>query len=206
VFLTAGHCFDTGTRVGVIFAATLPRPPQPPPTIYRGTAFQHPAFCAGCDGPPAEANADIHDLTVVVLDAPVPASVVGRYARLPAPGLVDRLAMRTPLTLVGYGTTGYLRGGGQPQPTGGLDRLRASTLLIADRGTLSPAWLKLMMNPSHGQGGICFGDSGGPDLLGGTDVVLAVNSFVASFQCTGVGYGYRVDTPSALTFIRSFLP
>jgi hypothetical protein len=36
---------------------------------------------------------------------------------------------------------------------------------------------------------------GGPDLLGGTNIILADNSFVTSAQCNGVGYSYRIDTP-----------
>jgi hypothetical protein len=50
-------------------------------------------------------------------------------------------------------------------------------------------------------GGTCFGDSGGPDLLGGTNIVLAVNSYVTNGNCTGVTYSNRVDLPDILSFI-----
>ena len=53
------------------------------------------------------------------------------------------------------------------------------------------------------KGGTCFGDSGGPNLRGGTNVVLAVNSFVANSICSGNTYSYRVDTPEALQWITS---
>jgi hypothetical protein len=47
----------------------------------------------------------------------------------------------------------------------------------------------------------CFGDSGGPVLLG--DTILAVNSFVTNGLCRGVTYAYRLDTPEARAFIAS---
>lgn len=54
-------------------------------------------------------------------------------------------------------------------------------------------------------GGTCFGDSGGPDLLGGTDTVLAVNSYVTNVNCSGVIYSQRVDVPEVLEWIESYL-
>ena len=53
------------------------------------------------------------------------------------------------------------------------------------------------------KGGTCFGDSGGPNLLGGTNVVIGVNSFVANAVCAGNTYSYRTDTAQALNFIRT---
>jgi hypothetical protein len=61
------------------------------------------------------------------------------------------------------------------------------------------------MNPGGGSGGTCFGDSGGPDLLGDTDIVLGVNSYVTNVNCAGVGYSFRIDTPEVLAWINSFL-
>jgi hypothetical protein len=67
-------------------------------------------------------------------------------------------------------------------------------------------YMRLSMNPGKGKGGTCFGDSGGPDLLGGTNTVLAVNSFVTNINCSGVGYSARVDIPEVLDWINNFLP
>jgi secreted trypsin-like serine protease len=53
------------------------------------------------------------------------------------------------------------------------------------------------------KGSTCFGDSGGPNLLGGTNIVLGVNSFVANLICSGNTYSYRVDTAQALEWITS---
>ena len=54
-------------------------------------------------------------------------------------------------------------------------------------------------------GGTCFGDSGGPDILSGTNIILAVNSYVTNGNCAGVTYSQRVDLPETLAFINSFL-
>jgi hypothetical protein len=78
-------------------------------------------------------------------------------------------------------------------------RFFARTTLVASNNSISDEFLKLHSN----KGGTCFGDSGGPDLLGGTNVVLAVNSFVANLVCSGNTYSYRVDTPQALSWIRT---
>jgi hypothetical protein len=69
----------------------------------------------------------------------------------------------------------------------------------------SAEFIRFAANPGGGSGGTCFGDSGGPDLLGGTDTVLAVNSYVTNVNCSGVGYGSRVDIPEVLEWIESFL-
>jgi hypothetical protein len=50
---------------------------------------------------------------------------------------------------------------------------------------------------------VCFGDSGGPDLLGGSNTVLGINSSVSNDVCTGLAYSYRVDTPRALAWIAT---
>jgi hypothetical protein len=61
------------------------------------------------------------------------------------------------------------------------------------------------LNPGGGSGGLCFGDSGGPDLLAGTNVVLGVNSYVNNINCAGTGYSSRVDIPEVLEWINSFI-
>jgi len=70
-------------------------------------------------------------------------------------------------------------------------------------GQTNDAYVVLTNNANTG--GTCFGDSGGPDLLGGTDIVLGVNSYVTNWNCTGVGYSQRIDIPEVLDWIESFL-
>ena len=78
-------------------------------------------------------------------------------------------------------------GGGPPVWTGLRVRLQAEAQLVSGNFVHSDEFIRLTQNPGGGKGGTCFGDSGGPDLLGGTDTVLAVNSYVTNGNCAGVG-------------------
>jgi hypothetical protein len=206
VVLTAGHCTDGAVAARIWFksdvtAASEPTYPYSGGTAIEGTPYTHPEFCIGCAG--GLPGFDTHDVGIVVLDEPAPD--IG-FAALPAVGLVYSLKMNTEVTLVGYGVQYQLRGGGPPVWAGPRIRMTAPANLITSKDVLHDAFIKLSANPAQDKGGTCFGDSGGPDLLGGTNVVLGVNSFVNSNNCTGVTYSQRVDTPSEMGFITSFLP
>jgi secreted trypsin-like serine protease len=62
---------------------------------------------------------------------------------------------------------------------------------------------KFTNNPGTG-GGSCFGDSGGPVFSGNTNMVVAVVSWGIT-PCIGVDYQFRLDTPTALNFVRQYL-
>jgi hypothetical protein len=84
-------------------------------------------------------------------------------------------------------------------------RFFAISNLSPSNGVLSAEFLKLSSNPAKGKGGTCFGDSGGPHLLGGTATILGITSFGSNGNCAGVAYSYRIDTAAALGFIGPFL-
>jgi hypothetical protein len=195
-FLTAAHCFDPSRPVYVSYKS------EPPFSLAgdftEGTFHPHPNWCDSC-GPGLPGFAS-HDVAVITLNRP---ANPGGFAALPSAGLVDTLPMGTPVDLVGYGVQGFERGGGQPRRVFLFTRYYAPTLLVQSNNVQSTEFIKLQANPSGGTGGICFGDSGGPDLLGGTNIVLAVNSYVTNGNCTGVTYSNRVDLPDILEFINS---
>ena len=232
VMLTAAHCFSGSTSglgtntvtgaplVRVSFDPNLINTPAASRTWYVGSYYFDPQFALGAGG--GLPGFDTHDVAVVIFTTqgchiptgtvsayvcgPVPTAVTNReYAALPSAGLVDTLAMKTAVDVVGYGVQNFVNGGGhcdpncRKSPGDSFTRFFARTTLVASNNSISDEFLKLHSN----KGGTCFGDSGGPDLLGGTNVVLAVNSFVANLVCSGNTYSYRVDTPQALGWITS---
>jgi len=195
VLLTAAHCFaaDSG-GAPLPVRAYFGQAPTPGVGFYTGTYYSDPQFAQLGNGVP---HADTHDVAVVIFGAPIPSSATdGRYGALPALGLVDRLGSNTPIDLVGYGTVGFERGGGRPQANAPFRRFSGQTSAFAGNGATGDKFLKL-------HSGSCFGDSGGPDLLAGTNVVLAENSFVSNDVCSGSAYSYRIDTLQAQSWITT---
>lgn len=207
VVLTAGHCTDGAVAARIWFDEIVTGNPEYPfsgDTSYDGTPYKYPDFCIGCgNGLPGFAAGDVG---IVVLSEAVPISVVSKYADLPTVGLVDTLKNKTAVDLVGYGVQEQLVGHGPPVWAGLRNRFYAPSELVSGKFTHSDEFMKIALNPGGGSGGTCFGDSGGPDLLGGSNTVLAVNSYVTNSNCSGVGYSFRVDTPDVLAWIKSFLP
>ena len=232
VMLTAAHCFSDSTSafgtntvtgaplVRVSFDPNLPNTPAADRVWYVGTYYFDPDFVIGAGG--GLPGFDTHDVAVIIFTSqgctvptgrvgtyhcgPIPsAATSGQYAALPSAGLVDRLPMNARVDLVGYGVQNFVNGGGpcggpcKKEPGDATTRFFAPTTLVASNDVISDEFLKLHSN----KGGTCFGDSGGPNLLGGTNVVLGVNSFVANDICSGNTYSYRVDTAQALAWITS---
>lgn len=208
VVLTAGHCTDGAVAARVWFAEDVQGNLEYPfsgATSYDGTPYTNPDYGRGSPGNGLPAF-DYRDVGVVVLSERVSKKVVGEYAQLPSAGLVDSLPNKTALDLVGYGVQEQIHGGGPPE--WGIDlkvRLYAPSELVSGKFVHSDEFIRIALNPGGGSGGTCFGDSGGPDLLGGTDTVLAVNSYVTNYNCDGVGYSSRVDIPEVLKWIKGFL-
>ena len=205
VFLVAGHCTDGAVAARVWLSEDVQSNTEYPfsgATSYDGTPYTYPGYCNSPCGPGLPEFAHF-DVGLIVLSEPVPTSVVSTYGQLPAAGLVDTLSTGTDVAIVGYGVQVNQRGDGPPVWTGPRVRLYAPSEVFGGNYVNREEFLKLRANPGGGSGGTCFGDSGGPILLG--DTVLAVNSYVTNNNCTGVTYAARVDLAPVLTWIRSFL-
>ncbi len=217
VVLTAGHCTDGAVAARVWFDEDVTYDNVPFPLYpyggpksgaIEGTPYTNPDYRSpdnpygGGNGLPAFSYRDVG---VVVLDKKVNKKVVDTYAVLPKAGLIDTLENKTGVDFVGYGVQEQHHGGGPPYWEGLRVRLYAASELVSGEFVHSAEYMRLALNPGGGSGGLCFGDSGGPDLLGGTDTVLAVNSYVTNYNCSGVGYSSRVDIPVVLDWINSFM-
>jgi len=53
-------------------------------------------------------------------------------------------------------------------------------------------------------GGTCFGDSGGPNFIGTSNVIGGVTSFARNGNCAGTGGVYRVDRFDDLAWLANF--
>jgi hypothetical protein len=207
VVLTAGHCTEGTSAARIWFDEDVQSNPEYPfsgATSFDGVAYTNPDFAIGA-GPGLPGFA-LRDVGIVVLTEPVPTSVVSEYASLPAAGLVDTLANKTGVDIVGYGVQEQIVGDGPPVWSGLRIRLKADAEFVSGKFVHADEFVRLSQNPGKGKGGVCFGDSGGPDLLAGTNTVLSVNSYVTNGNCAGVGYGSRVDIPEVLDWINTFLP
>jgi hypothetical protein len=206
VFLTAAHCMFGFEQDGFEFRGVIFDNVYDPGTsvVYPGTLHFHPDYAF-----PGR-NSDPKDLAVVVLDDPV-AGI--QPASLPSAGLLDQLANDGTLkgqrfTVVGYGDTERTHepGSGAPDFSGRGTRRYA----VSSFKALTSAQLRLSQNPSTGDGGACFVDSGGPNFLGAgpseTNIIASIGGFYGDAQCRSMNVTYRLDTPSARAFLGQFVP
>jgi secreted trypsin-like serine protease len=142
---------------------------------YSGTFYGDPAY--------NQTQSDPHDIAVVVLDQAVKGITPAKR-----------------FTSVGYGAYEVTN-----EP-GGHDYLYDDVRMVAT-GTLNSinaAWLRISMNPSTGDGGTCYGDSGGPNFLGTTNVIAAT-TITGDAVCRSTNVDYRLDTDSARAFLSRYV-
>ena len=203
--LTAGHCTDGAVAARVWTSTVVSGNPEYPfggATSYEGTPYTNPDYCFGCRITP---GSFVHrDVGLVVLSEPVPTNVVSSYAQLPSVGTLDALEQKAFVDLVGYGVQTRVVGGGPPGWTGRLVRHYAPAQYVGGEYALQPEFVRLTANAAQDKGGTCFGDSGGPVLIAGTNVVLGVNSYVNNTNCAGVTFSSRVDLAPVLAWIAGY--
>jgi V8-like Glu-specific endopeptidase len=185
VFLTAAHCGEEGERVLVTFDTAYQAGDQ----VYAGTFHAD----AGYPGP----TSDSHDIAVVVLDKAVKGITP---ASLPTAGSLSNLSSSQTFTSVGYGAYEVTNSPGGHQYLYNDVRMVATGTLNATNKT----WLRISMNPSTGNGGTCYGDSGGPNFLGTTDIVAAI-TITGDAVCRSTNVVYRLDTASARAFLSQYV-
>jgi V8-like Glu-specific endopeptidase len=176
VFVTAAHCTGNlaSDRVWVSFD---PHYVAGSSSLLAGTASTDPQW--------GLVKGDSHDLAVVVLDSAVRG--VTPFALPKTAALESATVSSQTFTNVGYGYSdrSFTFDGYRRWSTSSFTGLKPTELRLSDK-----------------DGGVCFGDSGGPRLLG--NVVVAVTS-TGNKNCSGQSISYRLDTPAARAFLSAFV-
>ena len=197
IFLTAGHCTEKpAAQVEIWFDADvehfIPQNGYPYKGDAGGKPYTHPQY---------DPNAFFrYDLGVVVLKKPVQ---MPKYGALPALDVLDKLVAQRGLQDVTFTAVGY-----------GLQRINpvfeeservrmVATPHLLQINTGYTGDFSLLLSNNHSTGGTCFGDSGGPNFIGKSNVVGGVTSFGINGNCAGTGGVYRVDRADDLNWLYS---
>jgi len=211
VFLTAGHCtvaldsmgYEPGD-VWVSFDAVPlglgPGDPPAPHPSWVGVVemITHPEY-----GPAMSNPRDVGALVLADENTAI------EPANLPDEGFLDQLKRDGKLrdgsngakfTVVGYGATLDW-----PPPDIYYEDARQSA--ESEFQALLKSWLRMSQNPATGDGGTCFGDSGGPSFWtepDGSEILVGITSW-GDAVCVACGFNYRVDIPDTLDFIQDVI-
>jgi hypothetical protein len=185
VFLTAAHCGDNGEAVNVTFkegdfATSLT-------THYPGTFHPHRSL----------------DIAVVVFDDPIQGITP---AQLPSLNRLERSDVGKNEKYDKFTAVGY--GGQEPvnEPGWGpsIDYKDEREWAVSTYKSVNRDYLRLSQNLKQGNGGTCYGDSGGPNFFGAygteTDVIAGI-TITGDTWCKATNVTLRLDTQPVRDFL-----
>jgi hypothetical protein len=212
VLLTAGHCTNnfpdspyTGMRVftesdveaGI--GTTNNYPFAGPNSVEAVSWAAHPLY--------ETAPFFVHDVGIVILEEP--GVVLDEYGTLPTVDQFDsfkpKKGQKVTFTSVGYGLQESF-----PTPASFLasntrTRYVAYPKLIQINVPGFTGDFSMLLSNNHHTGGTCFGDSGGPNFLGDSNLVAGITSFGLNGNCAGTGGVFRTDRQDVLDFVNGYL-
>lgn len=199
VFLTAAHCVITPyTPAGSQFYVSFS------PDLF-AKSFRYIAATGYVADPEyGHDQAKLHDLALVFLPEGSTKGITP--LKLPAAGILDALAAKGALSKtlfvnVGYGVSATLTG----IPRFSFDGKR--NVSKSEFMGLQPTWLGLLMNnAATGEGGDCYGDSGGPKFLDGDKTTIYATVTTGDYPCRATSWDWRLDTPEARGFLGTYVP
>ena len=195
VVLTAGHCLSflpAGAIIHVSFAPDL-------------SANLNTITATGFAIDPAYGHDQSDPIDVGVVLVPAGSTTGLTPLTLPPAGLLDTLSAQNGLKdqrfiNVGYGLDATSSG----HPAFSYDGQRRFS--ISEFKGLQKAWLSLAMNTSAtGEGGDCYGDSGGPKFMVGNASMIVGTVSWGDTNCRALSKNYRLDTEPARAFLSRFV-
>lgn len=208
VLLTAGHCTSgypdfeysgmrvfTESDVQAGIGTTNNYPFAGPNSVEAAEWHAHPLYETG--------PFYLHDVGIVILEEPI---FLDQYGELPSVNQFDSLKKRrqTTFTSVGYGLQESFPDAASWKENNARTRYVAHPWLIQINGGIAGDYSMLLSNNPH-SGGTCFGDSGGPNFLGDSNLVAGITSFGLNGNCAGTGGVFRTDRQNVLEFINTYL-
>ena len=231
VFISAAHCFDTlaplfqspATRPQNLFVTFAPKQgflvPLANDFVENSPRAQVIDIIVNPVWHASRGLADDGDVAALLLSidpgsAQPPVGTLPAPAELPKAHLLDALRDANGLqdqrfTAVGYGATDVFFANdfdpnrffnGQPKfrNPSGYRHIATEGFLALPQGR---GYITLSMNIARGNGGGCYGDSGGPNFLGNTRVIAAITS-TGDAMCRSTSVAYRLDDDAAQNFFR----
>jgi len=188
IVLTAAHCTDGTATAYAYFSVEVPDDFRENPTGVSGTTFTHPDFSS---------NTLSNDVGVVVLDQAVNRS---EYPTLAPEGFLSDLKAEGEIQDDIFVNVGYGLLNGWPPPM--LDDNEDRWFSTSPYQGLTQNNLHLLQNTNAtGQGGTCFGDSGGPHFWEETLIIASVTSWGDAI-CRAHDMTQRVDIASVLDWLE----
>ena len=210
VVLTAGHCTSnypddpyTGMRVFTesdVQYGDNNYPYAGPNSIEAVSWAAHPLY--------ETAPFYYHDVGVVILKKP--GLKLKTYGVLPEANLLDTLKAEIAkkditFTSVGYGRQESFPDAASWKMNNVKIRMVAYPKLIQINVPGFTGDFSLLLSNNTNTGGTCFGDSGGPNFLGDTNIVAGITSFGMNSTCGGTGGVFRTDRQDVLDFVNTYL-
>ncbi len=200
-FLTAGHCTESPAVYAEVWFASDVQSGIP------GNGYPNTGEVSGTVYTPDNYSFPVFDVGIVVLDEPI---VMAEYGTLPAVNSLDKLKTNrgkqdVTFTAVGYGLQKSFPDAASWKDSALKIRMVAYPKLIQINVPGFTGDFSMLLSNNANTGGTCFGDSGGPNFLGDSNVVAGVTSFGINGNCAGTGGVFRMDRADVLAFVNSFL-
>lgn len=200
IFVTAGHCTEwPAAHVEIWFDDDVE-------SDILGNGYPDTGTVGGTPYTPPDYDPITfyrHDLGVVVLDERLE---MNGYGVLPKQDELDQLARRRGRQNVTFTAVGYGLQESFPDPASFREhnvkvRMVAHPRLIQVNVPGSTGDYSLLLSNNHATGGTCFGDSGGPNFIGDSNVIGGVTSYGKNGNCAGTGGVYRLDRADDLKWL-----